>query len=213
MKDILLIGGGGHCKSVIDSINKSDEHNIIGILDLPDKVGTEILGVKVIGTDDQLEYYYKNGVKHVFLTVGSIGDVALRRKLYSIALDIGYIFPNIIDSTAIISEKIQIGHGNFIGKGAIINSEVVIGNNCVINTGVIIEHDCSIGDFCHIAPGATLSGSITVGRNSHIGANSTLIQNINIGENTIVGAGSVVVKNIDSNRKAYGNPCREVQYE
>ncbi|WP_352418293.1 acetyltransferase [Proteiniborus sp.] len=210
MNDIILIGGGGHCKSVIDSIEESKEYNIVGILDLPDKVGTEILGVKVIGTDDQLEYYYKNGAKYAFLTVGSIGDVTLRKKLYSISLDIGYRFPNIIDNTAIISEKIQIGHGNYVGKGAIINSDTVIGNNCIINTGVIIEHECSIGDFCHIAPGSVLSGRVIVGRSSHIGTNSTIIQNINVGENTIIGAGSVVIKDIGDNRKAYGNPCREV---
>lgn len=210
MQDIILIGGGGHCKSVIDSIDRSKEYNIVGILDLPDKVGTEILGVKVIGTDDQLEYYYKNGVKYAFLTIGSIGDITLRKKLYSIALDIGYIFPNIIDNTAIVSEKIQIGHGNFIGKGAIINSDTSIGNNCIINTGTIIEHDCHIGDYCHIGPGATISGNVQIGNNTHIGTNSTIIQNIIIGENTVIGAGSVVVRNIASNKKAYGNPCREV---
>lgn len=210
MQDIILIGGGGHCKSVIDSISKTKEYNILGILDLPDKVGEEILGIKIIGTDDQLEYYYKKGVRHAFLTIGSIGDSTLRKRLYFVASDIGYFFPNIIDKTAIISEKIQIGHGNFISKGAIINSDTVIGYNCIINTGAVIEHDCYIGDFCHIGPGSTLSGNVKIGCNTHIGANTTIIQNINVGENTIVGAGSVVVKDIDSNKKAYGNPCREV---
>lgn len=210
MKDIILIGGGGHCKSVIETISKSKDYNIVGILDLHDKVGEEILGIKIIGTDDQLEYFYKNGVKYAFLSLGSIGDVSLRKKLYTIALGIGYVFPNIVDNTAIISDKIQVGCGNFIGKGAIINCDTEIGNNCIVNTGAIIEHDCCIGDFCHIAPGATLSGGVIIGQNSHIGTNSTIIQNINIGENTIIGAGSVVIRDIGDNRKAYGNPCREV---
>lgn len=213
MEDIILIGGGGHCKSVIDSISKSKDFNIIGILDLPDKVGEEILGVKIIGTDDQLEYYFKNGVKYAFLTAGSIGDVSLRRKLYTVALDIGYIFPSIIDSTAIISDSVKIGYGSFIGKGVIINSNTIIGNNCIVNTGVIIEHDCYIGDFCHIAPGSTLSGGVNIGENSHVGTNSTIIQNINIGENTVIGAGSVVIRDIRNNRRAYGNPCREAHHE
>ncbi|MGF7059792.1 acetyltransferase [Brassicibacter mesophilus] len=210
MKDIVLIGGGGHCKSVIDSINRSKEFNIVGILDLPDNVGNEICGVKVLGTDDKLEYYYKNGVRNAFLSIGSIGDVTLRKKLYLAAFDIGYAFPNIIDSTAILSDKVEIGHGNFIGKGVIVNSQTLIENNCIINTGAVIEHDCHISSFCHIAPGSVISGNVVIGCNTHIGTNSTIVQNIIIGENTIIGAGSVVVKDVRNNSKAYGNPCREV---
>lgn len=211
MEDIILIGGGGHCKSVIDSIIKFKGYNIVGILDLHNKVGNEIFGVKVIGTDDKLKYYYKNGIRNAFLTMGSVGDTRLRRRLCSIALNIGYSFPNIIDSTAIVSDKIEIGYGNFIGKGTIINSGTKIENNCIINTGAIIEHDCHIKDFCHIAPGVTMSGNVVIGENTHIGTNSTIIQNIVIGNNSIIGAGSVVVKDIKSNIKAYGNPCKEVK--
>ncbi|MBU5310754.1 acetyltransferase [Tissierella carlieri] len=211
MEDVILIGGGGHCKSVIDSISKSKEYKIIGILDLHNKVGDEIFGVKVIGTDDKLEYYYKNGIMKAFLTMGSIGDTRIRRKLYSIALNIGYFFPNIIDNTAIVSDKVEVGHGNFIGKGAIINAGTKIGSNCIINTGAIIEHDCNIESFCHIAPGTTISGNVVVGENTHIGTNSAIIQNIKIGRDSVIGAGSVVITNIGSNVKAYGSPCKEVK--
>ena len=211
MEDIILIGGGGHCKSVIDSIKRTKKYNIVGILDLKDKIGEEILGIKVIGTDDKLEYYYKNGVKNIFLTIGSIGDTKLRKKLYCSALSIGYVFPNIIDNTAIISDDVQMEYGNFVGKGSIINVGTRLGNNCIINTGTIIEHDCYIGDFSHIAPGATLSGNVVVGESTHIGTNSAVIQNIRIGKNSIIGAGSVVIKDIGDNVKAYGNPCREVK--
>lgn len=211
MEDIILIGGGGHCKSVIDSIKTSKLYNIVGILDLKEKLNTEILGIKIIGTDDELGYYYKKGIKNAFLTTGSIGDTLLRKRLYIAALDIGYKFPNIIDNTAILSDEIQLGHGNFIGKGAIINSGTKIGNNCIINTGSMIDHDCSIGDFVHIAPGTTLSGGVIIGENTHIGTNSTIIQDKIVGQNTIIGAGSVVVKDIADNKKAYGNPCREVR--
>lgn len=211
MEEIILIGGGGHCKSVIDSINKSKEYKVIGILDLIDKVGSEILGISVIGTDKGLEIHYKNGVNNAFLTVGSIGDISLRKKIYSNAVAIGYKFPNIVDATAIISNNAEIGYGNFIGKGSIVNAGAKIGNNCIINTGAIIEHDCNIQDFCHMAPGVTLSGGVIIGENTHIGTNSTIIQNIKIGDNTMIGAGSVVLKDIGSNAKAYGNPCKEVE--
>jgi len=39
MKKIILIGGGGHCKVVIDTILSTNEFEIIGILDLEENVG------------------------------------------------------------------------------------------------------------------------------------------------------------------------------
>lgn len=210
MKDIILLGGGGHCKSVIDTIRELKEYNILGILDVREKVGTEINNIKIIGADEDLSYYYKRGLESAFITVGSIENNLLRRKLYEQAKNIGYKFETIIDKTAIISKSTKIGQGTFVGKGTIINTNVNVGMNCIINTGVIIEHDCNIGLFCHIAPGSTLSGGVIIGDNTHIGTNTTIIQNITIGCNSLIGAGSVVVNNIGDNVKAYGNPCREV---
>ena len=210
MKDILLIGGGGHCKSVIDTIRKLNEFNIIGILDVEEKLGTTIDNVEIVGTDEDLGYYYDQGITNSFITVGSIGDTKLRYRIYRKVKALGYTLPTIIDATAIVSENSKISQGTFVGKGVIINTGVSIGENCIINTGAIIDHDCNIGDFCHIAPGSTLSGGIIIGNDSHIGTNSTIIQGIKIGSNSIIGAGSVVVKDIGSNVMAYGSPCREV---
>ena len=210
MEDIILIGGGGHCKSVIDSIRSTESYRIIGILDRPARLEEEIVGIKIIGTDADMNHYYRKGIKKAFLTVGSIGDPSLRQKLYQEAIEIGYKFPNIIDSSATISDAAILGTGNFVGKGVIINADTRIGDNCIINTGVIIEHDCTIESFCHIAPGTVLSGNVKIAENTHIGTNSTLIQNIQIGKNSIIGAGSVVIKNIGDNVKAYGNPCKKV---
>lgn len=209
--NILLIGGGGHCKSIIDTIKTSTNYNIVGIIDKKENIGKKILDIDIIGTDDKLKFFREEGIKYAFLSVGSIGEIKLRYDLYTLAKKLGYEFPNIIDSSSILANDIKLGTGNFIGKGVIINSNVRVLNNCIINTGAILEHDCEIKDFCHIAPGTVISGNVKVGKNSHIGTNATVIQNIRIGDNTIIGAGSVVIKNIDSNKKAYGNPCKEVK--
>ena len=210
MKDIILIGGGGHCRSVIDSIKSGGYFNIIGILDSIDKVGQTISGIKIIGCDYDAEKFFKQGYKNAFITVGSIEDTTPREKIYSKLQAIGFEFPIIVDRTAIVAKDVVIEQGVFIGKGAIINSNVNIGLNCIINTGCIIEHDCIINKFSHIAPGSTLSGGVQIGKNAHIGANSTIIQYKKVGDNTIIGAGSVVIKDIGNNKKAYGNPCKEV---
>lgn len=209
MEKIILVGGGGHCKSVIDTIKSSNLYEIYGIIDLAENIGKEINGVKIIDCDKNL-YKYVNNIKNAFITVGSIGNSSIRIKLYRLIKSMKFNIPSIIDSTAILGQNILIKDGTFVGKGAIINNATCIGYNCIINTATIIEHDCIIENNVHIAPRTVLCGGVKIGENSHIGAGSTIIQYKSIGKNTIIGAGSVVVKNIKSNVKAYGNPCREV---
>lgn len=206
---ILLVGAGGHCKVILDLLLSCKEYKIAGIIDLRERLKDNILGIPVIGTDRDLSHFFKSGIKHCFISVGSIGDARVRVKLYSLAKKIGFMFPNLISPKALVSPRSSIGVGNYIAPGVIINAGAQIGNNCIINTGAIVEHDCRIGDFVHLSPGAVLGGGVSIGDYSHIGAGSTVIQDVKIAENTIVGAGSVVTKNIRKGIVAYGNPCKE----
>jgi len=208
MEKIILVGGGGHCKSIIDSINDLKKFEIVGIIDKNYKKDIG-LDIDIIGSDQDLNSLYKSGIKNAFIAVGSIGDPSIRIKLYNLLKGIGYSFPIIIDKTAIVSSNSMIEEGVFIGKGAIINTNAVIKKQCIINSGAIIEHDCKINEFVHLAPGATLSGGVYIGKRTHIGTNSTIIQNINVGNDVIIGAGSVIVKNVKDGTKVYGNPGRE----
>lgn len=207
---ILLIGGGGHAKSIIDSLRTNKEMQIVGILDRKEKIGEVINGIKIIGTDQDLTDYYHQGIKYAFISIGSIGVPKQRKKVYEQIKKIGYSCPNIIDHTAILSSKVRLGEGNYIGKGAIINAEAVVGSHCIINTGCIVEHDCRIENFVHLATGSILCGGVQIGEGAHVGAHSTIIQYKKIGSNSLIGAGSVVVSDINEHTKAYGNPCREV---
>ena len=213
MEKILLIGGGGHCESVIDSIIENSSFDIVGVLDTPEKVGETIGGVPIIGVDEDLQKWRNKGIQNAFITLGSIGHTQLRQKLFQQAKKIGFSFPVIKDKTAIISNRTTINEGTFIGKGVIVNASVKIGKLAIINSGAIVEHGSTIGDYCHLAPGSTLSGNVSIGKSTHIGTNTTIIQGIEIGKETIIGAGSVVIRNIGSFKIAYGNPCKEATNE
>ncbi|MFA4934082.1 MAG: acetyltransferase [Candidatus Omnitrophota bacterium] len=206
---ILLIGAGGHCKVILDLLAQAKSYEIAGIIDLKERLGFEVFGTPVIGTDGDLPRFFKFGIRYCFIAVGSIGNPCLRIKLYNSAKRSGFLFPNLISSDARVSSRVILGEGNYIAPGAIINAGTQIGNNCILNTGVIIEHDCRIGDFVHLSPGSILSGGVNIGNGSHIGTGSVIIQNIQIGEKTVIGAGSVVTKNIRKRMVAYGNPCKE----
>ncbi|WP_129597527.1 acetyltransferase [Anaerophilus nitritogenes] len=210
-KKILLVGGGGHCKSVLDSLLELNQFKDIGIIDVKENIGKNILGISVIGCDDNLEKLFNDGYQYAFVTVGSIGNPNLRIKLFDMIEKIGFQIPNIIDPSAIVSAKARLEEGIFVGKRAVINAGSILHKGAIINTGAIIEHDCKISNFVHVAPGVVLSGEVSIGKNSHIGSNSVIKQQVNIGENTIIGMGSVVLKDIEYNVMAYGNPCKEVR--
>jgi sugar O-acyltransferase (sialic acid O-acetyltransferase NeuD family) len=210
-KNILLIGGGGHCKSVLDSILELNEYSEIGIVDKKENIGMSVMGVPVVGCDDDLTTLFEYGYKYGFVTVGSIGNPSLRIKLFNLLSEIGYEIPAVIDGTAKVSKHSIIEQGVFIGKQSIINAGSLIQIGSIINSGSIVEHDCQIGAFSHIAPGVVLGGEVIVGENSHIGSNATVKQQVHIGSNSIIGMGSVVLQNIDSHTMAYGIPCKEVR--
>ena len=204
-KKLLLIGGGGHCHSVLDSVLKLNEYDAIGIVDYSNDT---VNGIPVVGNDEDLPRLRKNGWTDAFITVGSVGNTSLRHRLFQMVKNEGFTVPSIVDPTAIVADDAEIDEGCFIGKGAIVNAGSKIGKAAIINTGAIIEHDCIVGEFAHISPGAVLCGQVTVGNDTHIGAGSVVRQQIEIGNNSLIGAGSVVVKNIPVNVKAFGNPCK-----
>lgn len=204
---LMLIGGGGHCHSVIDSVLTMNVYDEIGIVD-PD--ADAFPGVPVIGADDDIPKLISSGWTEAFISVGSVGDTTIRRNLYEMVKGYGLIVPSIIDPTASIAKGVEIKEGCFIGKNAVVNTNSKIGLCSVINTGAIIEHDCVIHDFVHVSPGTIICGQVVVGNDSHIGAGSVIRQSINVGNYSMIGAGSVVVKDIPDRVKAYGNPCRVI---
>ena len=54
MKDIVLIGGGGHCKSAIDVIEQENRFKIVGIVDRSELLGTNILGYSYSPVDNEV---------------------------------------------------------------------------------------------------------------------------------------------------------------
>jgi sugar O-acyltransferase (sialic acid O-acetyltransferase NeuD family) len=205
---LLLLGAGGHCRSVLDSIDKSIYTDIV-IVDMPEKVGQLVYDVPVVGTDDDVHELFRQGYREAVITLGSVGNPIMRAQLYHLLKTTGFSITTIIDPTSVVSKQgTFIDEGVFIGKGAIVNSGVVLGTCCIINSGAILDHDSRIGSFVHVSPGVCLSGKVVIGNNTHIGTGSSIIENIEIGENTTIGAGSTVVRNIPGNVIAFGNPCK-----
>lgn len=203
-KRLVLIGGGGHCKSVLDAALCMNAFKEIVITDHKISAGSKIMECKVIGNDSQLPRLYASGFTQAFIALGSIKDTKQREKIYQKASAIGFQFPNIIDPSAILSNEVILGKGIFIGKRAVVNSGSTIDDMSIINTGAIIEHDCQIGKFSHIAISASVCGGCKIGDSTFVGANTTIIQGVKIGRNCIIGAGSIVLGNVPEKNTVIG---------
>ncbi len=211
-RPLVLIGGGGHCKSVLDAALAMKTFSEIVITDPALPIGLELLNsCKVVGTDDLLPKLRNDGFNLAFITVGNVGVSPLRRKLAAMAKELGFEFPVIIDPTATVSSTAQVGVGTFIGKNAVINAEAKIGSHCIINTGVIIEHECSVGNYSHVSVGAVLCGNSHVGSECFIGAGSTVIQGVKIGSRIIVGANSTVLTDITNDNNIESDKMKDIK--
>lgn len=197
MENIILLGTGGHAHSVVDSIEQAGQYRIIGFLDREEMQGKNYRDYPVLGMDEDLDRYYKDGVKNAFVTVGFMGQGAIREQLYQRLKDVGYRLPNIIDDTAVVSGSAELADGIFIGKKAVINANVKIDRMCIVNTGAIVEHDCMIKAFSHISVGSVLCGNVQIEEASFVGANATVIQGLSIGKRCVIGAGTTVRRNVE----------------
>jgi len=192
MKNIILIGGGGHCKSVIDVIEQEGRFEIVGIVDKPDLLGSNVLGYPVIGSDSDLDSLAKR-YQYALITVGQIKSPSLRIKLFDLAINAGFTLPNIISPNAYVSKHLTIGKGVVVMHNAMVNASASIGDNCIINSKALIEHDCLISKHCHISTNATLNGGVIVKSGSFIGSGVTTKESIVIGENSFIKAGSLLI--------------------
>lgn len=206
---VVGIGAGGHAKVILDILQYYDEYHVVGLTNAdPGTHGQTVLGVLVLGGDEILPRLWTEGVTCAFIGVGSIGDSALRQRLFEEALVQEFRIINAIHPNATVAQSVKMGQGTVVMAQAVLNPDVVVGANVIINTGAQVDHDCIVGDHAHVAPGAHVSGGVTIGSSAHIGVGATIIQGIKIGESAIIGAGSLVLRDVPPGVTVFGVPAK-----
>ena len=200
MKNIVLIGGGGHCAAAIDVIEANPEWNIVGIVDQAEKLGQEILGYRIIATDADMKQLAQ-AYPYAMITVGQIESPVLREMLFHQALAAGFTLPSIVSPLAHVARNAVVGEGSLIMHFAAIGPNAVVGRNSIINTRALVEHDSRVGDHCHISTAAVLNGAVSVGNSTFVGSASVCRQGISIGARCIVGFGAKLNHSIENNVK------------
>lgn len=188
---LILIGGGGHCKSCIDVIEQEGRFEIEGILDIPEKVGMKTLGYPIIGTDLDIERLASK-IDYFFITIGQVESPEIRVIKYDKLKKLHLKIPVIISPHAYVSRFSTIGEGTIIMHFAQVNADAKIGVNCIINSKALIEHDAHIGDHCHVSTGTIINGGVTLGDRSFFGSGAVSKNNIIIPPDSFIKANSLI---------------------
>ena len=197
-KKVILQGGGGHAKVVIDCLF-AEGREVVAVFDQKGK--GPLFGI------DRFEKYNGDMFRDAGLVI-AIGDNTVRKK---IASEVSHDFANAIHPSAIVSSFSKIGTGNMILHRVVVQAGSIIGNHVILNTGSQIDHDGSIGDFVHVAPRAVLCGNVTVEEGTLIGAGAIVLPGVKIGKWAVIGAGAVVRANVADHCVVAGVPARVIR--
>ena len=196
LKDIYLIGSGGHAKSCIDVIETTNEFKIKGLFGYKEQVGSSILNYKVIDTVENA-HSYKDKKNFFLISIGMVSNSTLRKSLYEKFSNI-LNFTKVISPRSFVSKNSEVGEGTIVMHDALINTNSTVGHNCIINNKSLLEHDTIINDNSHISTGAIINGNVEIGNNSFIGSNSVIKNGLRLKDNSFIPMGRKITntKNI-----------------
>jgi sugar O-acyltransferase (sialic acid O-acetyltransferase NeuD family) len=197
MKDVIIIGAGGHGAEIDEYIKYSEkikgfrEFNVYGFIDddpqnyFSYKFSAPLLG----GIKDHRPIY---GQSYIM----GIANIKYRRHFIEKFKSLGAVFITFIHCTAYISESSEIGEGTLIGPYANIGPNVRVGKYNLINSRCSLGHDTMIGDYNFISPNVCFSGFTRIGDENLFGINSATIPRVSIGNRNKIAAGMILDQNV-----------------
>jgi acetyltransferase EpsM len=193
---IIIYGGGGHGKALIDMIRILGTYTIVGIVDDGIPIGSSIMGVPVLGGSSILEKLNQHGVHLVANAVGGIGNINSRIKVFERLSQAGFSCPTLVHPAAFVEISAILSEGVQVMPQAYVGSEALVGFGTIINTGAIVSHDCILGDYANLSPGAILAGEVIVGTATLVGMGVTVNLRVNIGNHTRIGNGATIKQDV-----------------
>lgn len=201
--DFILVGGGGHALSLLESLPES--LSAIGYTALSpsphiklDWLGNDAKDNAILSLPQPF---------HIAFIYAGTPVMDKRREIITRYENAGARFLSIIAPSALVTRNSVVGEGSALLAGAIVN-RAILGRHVVINTGAIVEHDCKVGDNTFIGPGAVIGGGVKIGSDCFIGLGARIRNGVTIGANITVGMGATVTRDLTEPGIYYGSPLR-----
>lgn len=193
---IVIYGGGGHAKALIDLLRALNVYRIAGVLDDNLSAGANLMGVPVLGGSEALDGLYAQGVRLAVNAVGGISSLAIRIKVFDRLAAAGFACPALVHPRAFVEPSARLAAGVQVFPHAYIGSEAQAGYGCIINSGAIVSHDCSLGEYSNLSPGAILAGEVQVGAGVLVGMGATINLRVRVGAGARIGNSAVVKEDV-----------------
>ena len=180
---LLIVGAGGHGRSVAEAVLLADQFNLVGFAD--DGVfaaGDALWGLPVLGAATAFENYADQATHAVV----AIGNNVLRQKMFVLLRAAGFVLASVIHPNAMVSPRAQLGEGVAVMAGAIVGTEATLGQGAIVNCGAVVDHHAQVHEFGHLGVNACMAGGSMLGALAWMQAGSA------IGYGVQIAAGSVL---------------------
>ncbi len=189
---LVLYGGGGHGKTLIDLVRAAGNYHWVGLIDDQLTRGSKVLGVPVLGGAEQLTDLHRSGVRLAVNGIGGIGNPAVRLRVFEILEQAGFTCPVVVHPSAWVEQSARLEGGVQVLALAYVSSSAAVGFGSVLNAGAIVSHDCQLGRCVNLSPGAALAGNVRLEDYVQIGMNATVNLDITVGRGARIGNGATV---------------------
>jgi sugar O-acyltransferase (sialic acid O-acetyltransferase NeuD family) len=182
---LLLVGAGGHARAIVETLAAAKNPVDVYV----DPQPSDWLRARHLRSDDDTDALSK---ERFVVGFGGMSPDQLSRRhaVFRRYRERGWTPRTVIHSSAIISERAEIGDGCIILALAVVQPAARLAEAVIVNTGAMVEHDSSVGAGSHIAPGAIVLGGCTIGEACMIGAGAIVLPGAKVADGTLVPSGA-----------------------
>lgn len=203
---LLIYGAGGLGRQVYELAKRNNDAKWSEMLFLDDACGgrKEFHGTEVMTMEEALDAYPLDELEGIV----AVGEPSVREKLYNKLLQNGIRVATVIDKTARIANRVQIGAGSIVCEFTTLHPGVNVGGNTLIQPFAALGHDVQVGNHAVLSAYCSPGGHCKFGDRSFMGMHSVILQGLSVGEDAIVSMGAVVFRDVLPATTVVGNPAR-----
>ncbi len=157
---LLVIGAGGHGRSVAEAAELSGYFEVAGFLDDSVPAGETVMVVPLLGPVASLALHRAGAADQAIV---AIGNNSVREKLMMQLVAVDFDLATVVHPQAIVSPSAVLGAGAVVMPGAIVGTQARLGVGSIVNCGAVVDHHATVEDFGHLGVSASMAGGTVLG--------------------------------------------------
>lgn len=200
---VVIYGGGGLSKMVIEAVRVLGTYHIEGIIDDSMEKGSDVIGLPVLGGAETLPALFQRGIRMAVNSVGGIGNFRVRLDVFNTLAQAGFVCPAIVHPTAHIDPSARLAAGVLVLAQSYVSGNASVGMGTLINNAVVVSHDNVIGTCVNLSPGAKLAGDVIIDDYAQLGMNVNVNIGVHIGKFARIANGATVKGDVPQGQRVY----------